>query len=64
MSITSDLLRGHTDTIILRHLLNRDSYGYEINKYISEKTDGAYELKEATIVFGVQRLEENGLISS
>jgi DNA-binding PadR family transcriptional regulator len=64
VSITSDLLRGHTDTIILRHLLNRDSYGYEINKYISEKTDGAYELKEATLYSAFRRLEENGLISS
>ncbi len=64
MSITSDLLRGHTDTIILRLLLNRDSYGYEINKYISEKTDGAYELKEATLYSAFRRLEENGSISS
>ncbi len=64
MSITSDLLRGHTDTIILRLLMNRDSYGYEINKFISEKTDGAYELKEATLYSAFRRLEENGSISS
>ena len=32
MSIASDLIRGHTETIILAHLLNGDSYGYEINK--------------------------------
>ncbi len=64
MSITSDLLRGHTDTIILRLLINRDSYGYEINKFISEKTDGAYELKEATLYSAFRRLEENGAISS
>lgn len=37
MSITSDLLRGHTDTIILRRLMHQDSYGYEINKYIYKK---------------------------
>jgi len=64
VSITSDLLRGHTDTIILRLLINRDSYGYEINKFISEKTDGAYELKEATLYSAFRRLEENGAISS
>lgn len=64
MSITSDLLRGHTDTIILRLLINRDSYGYEINKFISEKTNGAYELKEATLYSAFRRLEENGSISS
>lgn len=28
MSIASDLIRGHTDTIILAQLLQEDSYGY------------------------------------
>ncbi len=37
MSITSDLIRGHTDTIILAQLLHKDSYGYEINKAIQER---------------------------
>lgn len=64
MSITSDLLRGHTDTIILTHLLRKDSYGYEINKFIQEKTEGKYELKEATLYSAFRRLEEAGMISS
>ena len=34
MSITADLIRGHTDTIILAKLMERDSYGYEINKAV------------------------------
>ena len=48
MSITSDLIRGHTETIILAQLLHKDSYGYEINKKIQELTNHSYELKEAT----------------
>ena len=40
MSITSDLIRGHTDTIILAQLSNADSYGYQINKTIQEKPQG------------------------
>lgn len=64
MSITSDLLRGHTDTIVLRQLIDRDSYGYEINKYIQEKTLGQYELKEATLYSAFRRLEEMGAITS
>jgi DNA-binding PadR family transcriptional regulator len=64
MSITSDLLRGHTDTIILTHLLRKDSYGYEINKFIQEKTEGKYELKEATLYSAFRRLEDAGMISS
>lgn len=64
MSITSDLIRGHTDTIILAHLMKQDSYGYEINKSIQEKTEGLYELKEATLYTAFRRLEQAGLITS
>jgi len=64
LSITSDLLRGHTDTIILAHLLKGDSYGYEINKSIMEKTDNKYELKEATLYTAFRRLEQAGCITS
>lgn len=64
MSITSDLIRGHTDTIILAHLYHIDSYGYEINKAIQQKTEGRYELKEATLYSAFRRLENAGYISS
>lgn len=64
MSITADLIRGHTDAIILAHLLERDSYGYEINKSILEQTDHRYELKEATLYTAFRRLEDAGYIAS
>ena len=64
MSITSDLIRGHTDTIILAQLIKHDSYGYEINKAIREKTEDRYELKEATLYSAFKRLEELGCISA
>ena len=32
MSITSDIIRGHTEAIILSHLMEGDSYGYQINR--------------------------------
>lgn len=64
MSIASDLIRGHTDTIILATLLNGDSYGYKVNKAINEKTDHKYELKEATLYTAFKRLEESGCINS
>ena len=40
MSIAGDLIRGHTDAIILARLLRGDSYGYEINKVISTLSSG------------------------
>jgi len=64
MSITADILRGHTDTIILAQLIQGDSYGYEINKAVRKQTDGLYELKEATLYTAFRRLEENGCIRS
>lgn len=64
VSIASDIIRGHTETIILRHLLDKDSYGYEINKSIQEKTNNQYELKEATLYSAFRRLEQAGYIVS
>jgi len=64
VSITSDLIRGNTDTIILAQLLTKDSYGYEINKVIQDKTGGSYEAKEATLYSAFRRLEEAGMITS
>jgi len=64
MSIASDLIRGHTETIILARLMGADNYGYEINKSIQQKTGGKYELKEATLYTAFRRLEQAGCISS
>lgn len=64
MSIASDLIRGHTETIILAQLMNSDSYGYKINRAIQEKTEELYELKEATLYTAFRRLEESGFINS
>lgn len=64
LSIASDLIRGHTETIILAHLIDGDSYGYEINKAIRQKTGGGYELKEATLYTVFRRLEQNRCIIS
>lgn len=64
MSITSDLIRGHTDTIILAALMKGDNYGYKINRMIYDMTSGSYELKEATLYTSFKRLEEAGCICS
>ena len=64
MSIASDLIRGHTDTIILAHLIRKDSYGYEINRSIQERTGNQYEMKEATLYTAFRRLEQAGCITS
>jgi len=62
--ISSDLLRGHTDTIILKLLMDGDKYGYEISKLIQTNSRDEYELKEATMYSSLKRLEADGGITS
>jgi PadR family transcriptional regulator PadR len=62
--ISSDLLRGHTDTIVLGVLMEGDNYGYGIYKRIIEKSHNLYEIKEATLYSSFRRLEKMGAISS
>lgn len=62
--MSSDLLRGHTDTMILKLLLNHDRYGYEITRLIHENSGMEYELKEATMYSSLKRLESGGHINS
>lgn len=62
--ISSDLLRGHTDTIILRLLMDGDKYGYEISKLVNERTYHLYDLHEATMYSSLKRLENDEHISS
>lgn len=64
MSIAGDLIRGHTDAVILARLMRSDSYGYEINKTISGLSSGRFELKEATLYTAFKRLEDAGCIAS
>lgn len=64
MSIDSDLIRGHVDTIILKTLADGDKYGYEIIKEIETKSNGTYELKQPTLYSCLKRLEGQGFISA
>lgn len=60
----ADLLRGHTDTIVLSMLRSADRYGYEIHKAIRKATDENFEIKEATLYATYRRLVKDGLIEA
>ena len=62
--ISSDLIRGHIDTIVLGLLSAQDRYGYEICKQVALLSDGEYELKEPTLYSAARRLEGQGFIRS
>ena len=62
--ISSDVIRGYNDTMILCVLLDAASYGYEISKEITRRSDGKYRIKETTLYSAFTRLERNGLVES
>jgi DNA-binding PadR family transcriptional regulator len=62
--LSSDLIRGHTETIVLGILHLRDMYGFEIYNTILERTAEKYELKETTLYSSYKRLERDGCIVS
>ncbi len=63
-SISSDLIRGHINTIILRTLYDGDKYGYEIINEIEEKSKGQYTLKQPTLYSALKRLESQDFLTS
>ena len=63
-AFASDLLRGHTDTIVLGTLRTTDRYGFEIYKTIRDATGGEYEIKEATLYATFRRLVKDGLVEA
>ena len=48
-TITSDLIRGHIDTIILKSLFDGDKYAQEIANYIEDKSGKTYEVKQTSV---------------
>ena len=62
--ISSDVIRGYNDTIILYILMEEPSYGYEISKQIKGISDEKYVIKETTLYSAFTRMEKNGYIES
>ena len=63
-SISSDLIRGHINTIILRSLSDSDKYGYEIIAEIERKSSGQYSIKQPSLYSALKRLETQGFVTS
>lgn len=63
-SISSDLIRGHINTIILRSLADGDKYGYEIIAEIEQKSHGQYSIKQPSLYSALKRLEREKYITS
>ena len=58
VEISSDVIRGYNDTMILYILQKAPSYGYEISKQIKQLSDGKYIIKETTLYSAFTRMEK------
>ena len=63
-SISSDLIRGHIDTIILHSLMESDKFAQQISDDVELKSDGEYKINQATLYSSLKRLESLKLVSS
>ena len=64
VAISSDVIRGYNDTMILYLLQKESSYGYEISKNIKALTNEKYIIKETTLYSAFTRMESNGYVES
>lgn len=64
VEISSDVIRGYNDTMILFILQKEPSYGYEISKQIKSISEEKYVIKETTLYSAFTRMEKNGYIES
>ncbi|MDD6305868.1 MAG: PadR family transcriptional regulator [Clostridiales bacterium] len=62
--ISSDVMRGYNELMIVSLLMEEDSYGYEISKRIREICSEKYVMKETTLYSAFTRLEKAGYIES
>ena len=60
VEISSDVIRGYNDTMILFILMEEPSYGYEISKKIRALSEEKYIIKETTLYSAFTRMEKNG----
>lgn len=63
-SISSDLIRGHIDTIILHALLDEDKFAQRISDSIEEKSESNYKINQATLYSSLKRLESLRYVKS
>lgn len=64
LEINKEVLKGHIDTLILSLLHKKDMYGYELAKFVRDKSEEQFEIKEGTLYLSLKRLEKNDWVES
>ena len=52
-----DLLQGTLDVLILRSLADRPRHGYDVSRWVRERTDGTLRIEDAPLYKALRRLE-------
>ena len=60
--IKENLRRGTIELLILSLLKEEEDYAYRLRKKLAERSNGTYEMKEATLYPTLYRLTQNGYI--
>ena len=60
----TSLLKGTVDLLLLRSLQQGPSHGYEISRWVRERTDGVLTVEDAALYQALHRLEDDQLIVS
>lgn len=63
-NIEENVRSGLVEFLILHLLCERDMYGYEIKKKLAERTNNAFDMKQASLYGPLYRMSSLGLISS
>ncbi len=63
-TVDENLRMGFVELLILQMLTERDMYGYEIKKELSDRTNGAFQFVESSLYIPLLRMASRGLVSS
>jgi PadR family transcriptional regulator, regulatory protein PadR len=58
------LLKGTVDLLILQSLRQGPQHGYEVSRWVHERTDGVLGVEDAALYQALHRLEDKGLLES
>ena len=61
---TLALMQGTVDLLILRALQQGPAHGYEVSRWVRERTHAVLKLEDAALYQALHRLEERGWIES
>ena len=61
---TLALMQGTVDLLILRALQQGPLHGYDVSRWVHERTDAVLKLEDAALYQALHRLEERGWIDA